>query len=107
MSNTDGLIKFTKENASEMGKRGKIASDKKKKEKKLLREHLMELLEMQSQSPERPNMTNAESISLSLVYEAENGNVKAYEVIRDTIGEKPVQEIALNEIEVTIDETDS
>ena len=39
-----------------------------------------------------------EKISLAIIQEALNGNVKAFESIRDTIGEKPRenQEVELN-----------
>ena len=103
----DNLIRFTKETAAEMGRRGNKKSAETKRRKKKLKEYLQAWLEMESQSPERKGMTNAESISLSMIFEAENGNTKAYEVIRDTIGEKPVQEIAVSDIEVVIEETDS
>lgn len=70
----------TTEEAKAKGKRGGIASGKARRERKTFKEELIVLLETgQTQ----------EKISLALIQEALSGNVKAFETIRDTIGEKP------------------
>lgn len=70
-----------KKEARERGKKGGIASGKARKERKTLKEELLLLLS---------NGDTQERISLSLIQEAINGNVKAFETIRDTVGEKPI-----------------
>lgn len=71
----------SKEEARERGSKGGKKSGEARREKKLLKEELMLLLAQGN--------TQAK-ISLALIEEAIKGNVKAFEVIRDTIGEKPI-----------------
>ena len=68
-------------NNSEVARKAQEKATEVKREKKLLKEELMLLL-AQGKTQEK--------ISLALIEEAIKGNVKAFEVIRDTIGEKPV-----------------
>ena len=68
-------------NNSEVARKAQEKATEVKREKKALKEELMLLLS-QGKTQER--------ISLALIEEAIKGNVKAFEVIRDTIGEKPV-----------------
>ncbi len=74
----------TKSEARRRGKKGGIASGKARKERKALREELLLLLSKDD---------TQEKVSLALIKQALNGNTKAFEVIRDTIGEKPVDKI--------------
>lgn len=87
MANEQNLIKNEdltpsqrRANASKAGK----ASAKKRAERKTLREELLLLLEEGEMQ---------KKISLSLLQGALNGNTKAFEIIRDTIGEKPKENI--------------
>lgn len=59
--------------------------------KKSMKDMLDYLLvkEITSQSGEKAS--TQEAISISLIKQALKGNIRAYEVIRDTIGEKPVE----------------
>ena len=48
-----------------------------------------------------------EKISTALINEAQKGNTKAYEIIRDTIGEKPMDKLEVEqekpfEVNITI-----
>ena len=82
MSNEQNLKPVrSKEEARERGSKGGKKSGEARREKKLLKEELMLLLAQGD--------TQAK-ISLALIEEAIKGNVKAFEVIRDTIGEKPI-----------------
>lgn len=76
----------TKEEARIRGRNGGIASGKARAERKTLKEELLLLL---SEGEVQKNL------SAALIYEALNGNnkMKAFEVIRDTIGEKPVDNL--------------
>ena len=71
----------SKEEARERGRKGGIASGKARRERKTLREELLLLLEKGD---------TQEKVSLALIKQALDGNTKAFEVIRDSIGEKPV-----------------
>ncbi len=91
----ENLIPFnelTEEEQREIARKGGIASGKARAERKTLKEELLLLLS--------ENNTQ-EKISLSLIAEAMKGNVKAFETIRDTVGEKPVDKVE-NEIVSTI-----
>ena len=89
--NEDNLIPMserTKEEQRKIARMGGIASGKARQEKKLLKDLLEEALSKGTE-------TNNEyvNITLALIKEANRGNVKAYEVIRDTLGQKPVEEV--------------
>ena len=80
MSNKANLKPIrTKNEARKRGRKGGIKSGEARRKRKNLREELILLLETNNYK---------EKISLSLIKEAENGNTKAFEVIRNTIGEK-------------------
>lgn len=79
----------SKEEAREKGRKGGIASGKARRERKTLKDELLLLLESEDIQ---------KKLSLALVERAMSfdtvGN-KAFEVIRDTIGEKPVDSLKL------------
>lgn len=75
--------------AAKSGKAGGVASGVAKREKRLMREILDELL---SRNAGNSEMTCKEAIMLRTVKQAIDGDAKAREFIRDTIGEKPMDE---------------
>ena len=73
----------------ENGKKGGIASGEARRKRKTLKEELLLMLS---------DGDIQEKISIALINEAINGNnagsvTKAFEVIRDTIGERPVEKV--------------
>ena len=78
----------TRSEAREKGKKGGKKSGEVRAQRKTLREELIALLETKIE-----DKTIQEKISFSLIQEAISGNVKAFETIRDTIGEKPIEQI--------------
>ena len=93
------IIKTTKE-AREKGRNGGIASGKAKRQKKLLRDTLIMLLEMQ----DKKGVSGQDNICLALYKKAHNGDTKAFEIIRDTIGQKPIDVIQKTEIPIIQDD---
>jgi len=90
--NPDKLIpqsKRTKREQSEIAQKGGRASGKARAARKTLREELTALLEGANDN----GKTLQESLTAALLQQALKGNVKAFEVIRDTIGEKPVDKV--------------
>lgn len=83
----------SKDEAKSRGKKGGIASGAARREKRTLRQRLELLLKVQD---EVSGQENADAISTALINKALSGDVKAYEVIRDTIGEKPVDKVDSN-----------
>lgn len=61
--------------------------------RKTLREELLALLQVTSKDSEGKEHTQQEHISAALIREARSGNVRAFETIRDTIGEKAPERI--------------
>lgn len=91
MANNDNLKPVrTKKEARERGKNGGIASGKARKARKTLKEELLMILE---------EGNTQKNISTALIAEALKGKnkMKAFEVIRDTIGEKPKEEIEVGQ----------
>lgn len=91
MANKHNLRPPTSEEARERGKKGGIKSGEVRAQRKTLRQELLTLLETKIE-----NKTIQEKISFSLIQEALNGNVKAFETIRDTIGEKPQDKVNIS-----------
>lgn len=87
MANEENLKPFnelTEKEQREIAKKGGIASGKARAERKTLKEELLLLLSQGN---------TQEKISLSLIAQAMEGNVKAFETIRDTVGEKAVERV--------------
>lgn len=89
MAREDLKLIQTTEEAKKLGRNGGIASGKARREKRTLRKELELLLEMTSTGKK----TNQELISLAILKKAKNGDTKAFEIIRDTIGQKPIEQI--------------
>lgn len=85
--NEENLRTLTSEEAREIGRKGGIASGKARAARKTLKEELLLLLS---------NGDTQEKVSLALIQQALQGNTKAFEVIRDTVGEKPKDVIDTN-----------
>lgn len=86
-------VKDTAE-AQRRGRAGGIASGKARQKRKELRE----LLEVALSLPdEERGMSNAEAIAAALVEKAKAGDVRAFEIIRDSIGERPTDRVAVEE----------
>lgn len=114
MAGIDNLIPVrSEEEARAKGKAGGIASGKARKEKKLLRDTLNDLLKMPLRDgvPDNlekiasiaglkgKNITMQETIMLAMLQKAAKGDVRAAEYIRDTIGQKPGMDIFGDEFE--------
>ena len=90
MANEQNLkpVKSKKE-ARERGRKGGLASGEARRKRKTLKEELLLMLS---------DGDIQKKISIALINEAINGNnagsvTKAFEVIRDTIGERPVEKV--------------
>lgn len=82
----------TKNEARERGRNGGLKSGEVRAKRKTLKDELLALL-----STKVDGKTMQENISLSLIQEAMSGDTKAFLAIRDTIGEKPKEEIELSQ----------
>jgi hypothetical protein len=97
--NESNLIPFnelTEEEHREIARKGGKASGEARRRKKTFKQELTWLLE---------EGDTQKNITLALIKEALEGNTKAFEVIRDTVGEKPVDKLEAeigNEINIVI-----
>ena len=93
-----GFNEITANRQREIASQGGKASAEARKRRKSLKEELLAILS---------DGDVQERISLALVKEATEGNnagsvTKAYEVIRDTIGEKPVDKVMISEVDASV-----
>lgn len=85
-------------NASKAGK----ASGEARRRKKLLRECLEELLENDIKDKHGNTMTGAEAMAAKVFQQALKGDLKAFEIVRDTAGQKPVEKVVVSEIDIDV-----
>lgn len=93
--NLKPVTKRTKNEAREISKKGGIRSGEVRRERKKLKEELLLLLS---------EGDNNRRMSLAIFERALNGDTKAFEVIRDTIGEKPKEQIENTNIEMSYED---
>lgn len=78
----------------ETARKGGKAAAAKRKERKTLREGLLLLLNTPVMKDGKPtDKTTQDAIIAALVKRAAGGDTRAFEMIRDTIGEKPAQDV--------------
>ena len=66
-----------------------------RKARKTLKEELLELLAVKIKDGKGKEIQTQVAMSAALIKQALSGNVRAYETIRDTIGEKPIENVNL------------
>ena len=99
----DDVHKLTVEEASRGGK----ASVEARRRKKDLRLALEMLLEKDYPDKAGNTFSGAEAISVKLFEQAMKGNIKAFETIRSTVGQDPVQKVQVAEVsQEVIDEVE-
>ena len=102
MANEQNLRPFTsdqsREAAKKNGSKGGKATARNKRERKTFREGLLLLLNepLKDKSGNVTDNTTQDAIIAALVKRAANGDTRAFEMIRDTIGEKPVQDVKVS-----------
>lgn len=85
--NSNNLKTLSPNEARENGKKGGIKSGQTRRERKALKDELLLLLE---------NEDIQNRLCISLLEKGFKGDTKAFEVIRDTIGEKPTDKHEVN-----------
>jgi hypothetical protein len=83
----------TSEEAREAGKKGGVISGRVRAEKRDLRKALELLLEQTYTDKKGVTRTGAQALTEKLFAEAMKGNVRAFETIRSTVGQDPVQKV--------------
>ena len=98
----------TREQHSEDSKKGGKASGEARRRERTLKETLEKMLSLPINDEQTKSfiqnlgfndeeLDNKTAITVAMYQEALKGNVKAYELIRDTLGEKPTDKLAIEE----------
>lgn len=91
----DDAHKLTVEEASKGGK----ASAEARRRKKDLRLALEMLLEKDFKDKNGKTISGTEAVTAKLFEKAMKGDVRAFETLRDTVGQKPVDKLEVTQIE--------
>lgn len=87
-----------RENATKAG----IASGEARRRKRDIRRALEALLEKEYKDKNGRSVSGAEAIALKQMEKALKGDTRAFEVVRDSAGQKPVEKIMVAEVEQDI-----
>jgi hypothetical protein len=87
------LKPITKKTARELGRRGAMVSNAKQAKARTLAEELKALLLVQITNSKGEKVTTQTAISTAMIKAALSGDVRAFNTIRDTIGQKPVEQV--------------
>lgn len=106
MSNEQNLIpttKRSKDEARENSRKGGIASGEARRRKRDLRRALEALLDKNmGRNKDGQEVSGAEALALKQFEKALKGDTRAFEVIRDTAGQKPVEKVMIAEVDQDI-----
>ena len=98
MANEQNLVpqahKLTVEEQSAGGK----ASGEARRKKRLMREAFEELLAREYHDANGKTLDGTELLTLKVFKQAMDGDLKAFEIVRDTTGQKPVERVESVEI---------
>ena len=98
MANEKNLIPFTERSESEVRKlnsKGGVNSGEARRRKRDIRLALEALLEKDITDKHGNTMSTAEAIAIKQIEKALKGDTKAFEVVRDSAGQKPVEKVAV------------
>lgn len=116
MHNEDNLKVPTSEEAREYGRRGGIQSAIARRKKKELKACLELLLESSvGKKDNGEEISGAEALATTVFRKALNGDLKAWELVRDTSGQKPVEKVitadvdseVIDKVEALVEEYDT
>lgn len=94
-----GFHERSAEEVREMQSRGGKHSVETRRKKKQIKEYLEILLERDAgKDSSGKTITTAEAMAIKAIKEAMNGDWKAWELVRDTAGQKPVEKVMVSDI---------
>lgn len=102
-----GFDDRTTEEQREIARQGGIASGEARRRKRDLKAALEALLEKDYPVKDKQGniigtASGTESVAAQLFQRALKGNTKAFEILRDTIGQKPVEKVMIAEVDQSI-----
>lgn len=103
MANEQNLRPSEYKLSQEEAKKGGINSGKARRAKRDLRKALELLLEKDFKDKSGNTVSGTEALTTKLFEQAMKGNVKAFETIRDTVGQKPIEKVQQLQTDIVID----
>lgn len=94
-----GLESRTTEERRELARKAGIESGKARARKRDIRNALEMLLEREYKDKNGKQMSGTEVIATKLFEQAMKGNIRAFETLRDTVGQKPVEKIMIADVD--------
>jgi hypothetical protein len=104
----ENLIPFddrTEEEQRQIRKSGGVASGEARRRKRDIRLAMEALLEKQYKGKDGKELSGAEAIALKQMEKALKGDAKAFELVRDTAGQKPVEKVEQVNIDMEYDQS--
>ena len=102
MANEQNLRVPTSSEARANGKKGGIASGEARRAKKSLREAMQILMDADLTGKDGKTMTGTEAMAAKAFQAALKGDWKAWELVRDTAGQKPVDKVMVADVEPSV-----
>jgi hypothetical protein len=96
-----GQDEKSKKKARELGAKGGKASGEARRRKKDLKACIEALLESQINGKDGNTYTGAEAITMKQFEKALKGDAKAFELLRDTSGQKPIEKVQIAEVDAS------
>lgn len=101
----ENLIPFnerTEKEQREIARQGGIASGEARRAKKELRLALEALLEKEYDNNKGGKVSGAELLAYKQFDKALKGDTRAFEVVRDTAGQKPIEKVMIAEVDQSV-----
>lgn len=99
MANEKNLRPSEYKLSQEEAKRGGIASGEARRRKRDIRLALEALLEKEYKGKDGKTLSGAEAIAIKQMEKALKGDTRAFEVIRDSSGQKPVEKVMIADVD--------
>lgn len=103
MAGKDNLRVPSSTEARENGSKGGKASAASKRRKKEFRDVFQALLDGRDiKGPDGKKLTGTEALAMKVFQLALKGDLRAFEIIRDTVGQKPVDKVEVSSIDQSV-----
>ena len=98
----------SKEEVRKNSSKGGKASGEARRKKKALKECFDALLDKNYKGKDGKVISGSETLALAVFQKAQRGDLKAFEIVRDTAGQKPIEKVMLAEVDQdTIDQVEA
>ena len=118
MANNENLVSLatrTQQERTEIARKGQEASTKAKKEKKLIKDSIELLLDLPIKNSkikqqlkelgiDESEMNNQTAMVIAIYQKALKGDVSAFNTLRDSVGQKPIERVETTEVPKIIDD---